>query len=141
MTKLSQLCECPGLPEYIEILLPWNIEKASHFCNEAGIIIHVLNATYTASTYVSLLKFTEITVTSIILRDGFTGGGGGGGGCAPLALARGGAGGVLFFMIKQKNNIRDKMRYCTEYTCTTWRLFCQIVRILLLLYVDGRADG
>ena len=35
---------------------------------------------------------------------------GGGGGCIPLALARGGAGGVLFFMIKQKN-IRDKMRY------------------------------
>ena len=34
-------------------------------------------------------------------------------GCVhPLALARGGAGGggVLFFMIKQKN-IRDKMRY------------------------------
>ena len=36
---------------------------------------------------------------------------GGGGGCAPpLALARGGAGGVLFFMIKQKI-IRGKMRY------------------------------
>ena len=32
-------------------------------------------------------------------------------GCVhPLALARGGAGGVLFFMIKQKT-IRDKMRY------------------------------
>jgi hypothetical protein len=28
----------------------------------------------------------------------------------PLALARGGAGGVLFFMIKQKI-IRDKMRF------------------------------
>ena len=28
----------------------------------------------------------------------------------PLALARGGAGGVLFFVIKQKI-IRDKMRY------------------------------
>ena len=28
---------------------------------------------------------------------------GGGGGARPLALARGGAGGVLFFMIKQKN--------------------------------------
>ena len=37
-------------------------------------------------------------------------GGGGGGGCTPLALARGGAGGVLFFIIKQ-NIIRDKMRY------------------------------
>ena len=34
----------------------------------------------------------------------------GGGGCTPLALARGGAGGVLFFMIKQKI-IRGKMRY------------------------------
>ena len=33
-----------------------------------------------------------------------------GGGCTPLALARGGARGVLFFMIKQKI-IRDKMRY------------------------------
>jgi hypothetical protein len=32
------------------------------------------------------------------------------GGGTPLALARGGAGGVLFFMIKQKI-IRDKMRY------------------------------
>jgi hypothetical protein len=92
MTKLSQLCECPGLPEYIEILLPWNIEKASHFCNEAGIIIHVLNATYTASTYVSLLKFTEITVTSIILRDGFTGG------AHPLySTGQRGCRGVLFF--------------------------------------------
>ena len=30
--------------------------------------------------------------------------------CTPLALARGGAGGVLFFMIKQKI-IRGKMRY------------------------------
>ena len=39
--------------------------------------------------------------------DGFTGGGG----RVPcLALARGGAGGVLFFMIKQKI-IRDKMRF------------------------------
>ena len=37
------------------------------------------------------------------------GGAGGGGGVHPLALARGGAGGVLFF-IKQKI-IRDKMRY------------------------------
>jgi hypothetical protein len=39
-------------------------------------------------------------------------GGGGAGGCAPpsLALVRGGAGGVLFFMIKQ-NIIWDKMRY------------------------------
>jgi hypothetical protein len=36
-------------------------------------------------------------------RDGFTG-------VHPLALARGGAGGVLFFMIRQKI-IRDKMRY------------------------------
>jgi hypothetical protein len=35
---------------------------------------------------------------------------GGAGVCTPLALARGGAGGVLFFMIKQKI-IRDKMRY------------------------------
>jgi hypothetical protein len=35
----------------------------------------------------------------------------GAGGDTPLALARGGSGGgVLFFMIKQKN-IRDKMRY------------------------------
>jgi hypothetical protein len=32
------------------------------------------------------------------------------GGVHPLALARGGAGGVLFFMIKQKI-IRDQMRY------------------------------
>ena len=37
-------------------------------------------------------------------------GGGGGGVRTPLALARGGAGGVLFFMIKQKI-IRGKMRY------------------------------
>jgi hypothetical protein len=45
-------------------------------------------------------------------RDRFTGGEcrGGGGGGHPLARARGGAGGVLFFMIKQKI-IRDKMRY------------------------------
>jgi hypothetical protein len=36
---------------------------------------------------------------------------GGCGGCTPpLALARRGAGGVLFFMIKQKI-IRDKMRF------------------------------
>ena len=41
------------------------------------------------------------------------GGGGGGGvrGCTLLALVRGGAGGLLFFMIKQKI-IRDKVRYC-----------------------------
>ena len=45
-------------------------------------------------------------------RDGFTGEVRGGvWGCAPpVALARGGAGGVLFFMIKQKI-IRGKMRY------------------------------
>jgi hypothetical protein len=41
-------------------------------------------------------------------RDGFTGGCGEG--VHPLSLARGGAGGVLFFMIKQKI-IREKMRY------------------------------
>jgi hypothetical protein len=35
---------------------------------------------------------------------------GGGGGAHPLALARGGAGEVLFFMINQKI-IGDKMRY------------------------------
>ena len=42
--------------------------------------------------------------------EGGVGGGGGGGEGTPLALARGIAGGVLFFMIKQKIT-RDKMRY------------------------------
>ena len=37
-------------------------------------------------------------------------GGGAGESAHPLALARGGAGGALFFMIKQKH-IRDKMRH------------------------------
>ena len=41
---------------------------------------------------------------------GLLGGGGGGGSAPPLALARGGARGVLFFMIKQQI-IRGKMRY------------------------------
>jgi hypothetical protein len=45
--------------------------------------------------------------SSLPIRDGFTGEGGM---HPPLALARGGAGGVLFFMIKQKI-IRGKMRY------------------------------
>jgi hypothetical protein len=52
--------------------------------------------------YIGILS-TECPFKKIIesakSRDGFTGGGG----CTlPLALARGGAGGMLFFMIKQK---------------------------------------
>ena len=58
---------------------------------------------------------------------------GGGEGAHPLPGQ-----GVCAIFHKAKN-IRGKMRYCTQYTCTTWRLFCQIVKILLLLYVNGRA--
>jgi hypothetical protein len=62
----------------------------------------------------------------LLIRDGFTRGGGV---CTPLALARGGAGGVLYFMINPKI-ITDKMRYSNTVVKQDFAVVKQ---------VDGRA--